>query len=228
MKGIARSIAWWPGLDKNIEETVRSVHSANNIRRHQHYHYYTHGSGLTDPGHICTMIMLGHSKYFLVLVDAHSKWMEVLIVPSTSTSCTIQKLRGIFATHGLPETLVSDNATCFTSSEFKEFVTRNGIRHITSAPYLPATNGLAERAVQTFKSALKKTSVAEIETQLSRFLFRYRNTPHSTTGTSPAELLLGRRPRSLLTLMQPNTSTRDQNQHYHLMLTIDLTYLKPS
>ena len=112
----------------------------------------------------------------------------------------------------IARTLVSDNATCFTSSEFKEFVTCNGIRHITSAPYHPATNGLAERAVQTFKNALKKTSVADTETQLSRFLFRYRNTPHSTTGTSPAELLLGRRPRSLLTLMQPNTSTRVQNQ----------------
>ena len=214
MKGIARSIAWWPGLNKNIEETVKECAQC---QQHQKAPALSPLHPWEWPDRPWSRLHIDHAgpflgKYFLVLVDAHSKWMEVLFVPSTSTSCTIQKLRGIFATHGLPETLVSDNATCFTSSEFKEFVTRNGIRHITSAPYYPATNGLAERAVQTFKSALKKTSVADIETQLSRFLFRYRNTPHSTTGTSPAELLLGRRPHSLLTLMQPNTSTRVQNQ----------------
>ena len=133
-------------------------------------------------------------------------------MPSTSTSSTVQKLRAIFATHGLPEVLVSDNATCFTSAEFQEFITRNGIRHITSAPYHPATNGLAERAVQTVKTALKKTSAENLETQLSRFLFHYRTTPHSTTGVPPAEVLLGRRPRSLLTLIQPTISTRVQKQ----------------
>ena len=54
-------------------------------------------------------------------------------------------------------------------------------------------NELAERAVQTVKNALRKTS-GDIDTCLSRFLFQYRLTPHSTTGRSPAELLLGRKP----------------------------------
>ena len=132
-------------------------------------------------------------------------------MPSTSTSTTVQKLRTIFATHGLPEILVSNNATCFTSAEFQEPMTRNGIRHITSAPYHPATNGLAERAVQIFKNALKKSSTDDIETQLSQFLFHYRNTAHTTTGVPPAKLLLGRRPRSHMMLMQPSVSTGVRN-----------------
>ena len=90
-------------------------------------------------------------KQFLIIVVAHSKWIECMTVPSTSWHITIRHLRSIFATRGLPEIIVSDNVTTFTSAQFQEFMTRNGINHITSAPYHPATNGLAERAVQTLK-----------------------------------------------------------------------------
>ena len=60
-------------------------------------------------------------KMFLVVVDAHSKWMEVSIVTSATTAVTIQNLRRMFATHGLPRTVVSDNGSVFTSNEFQTF-----------------------------------------------------------------------------------------------------------
>ena len=66
-------------------------------------------------------------------------------MPSTASQPTLRELRTIFATHGLPDTIVSDNATGFTSMEFEEFLRKNGIQHVTSAPYHPATNGLVER-----------------------------------------------------------------------------------
>jgi transposase InsO family protein len=72
---------------------------------------------------------------YLIAVDAHSKWMEVAIVNSATSDATIEKLRSMFATHGLPETLVSDNGSQFTSLEFKTFMERNGIHHIKTAPY---------------------------------------------------------------------------------------------
>ena len=76
---------------------------------------------------------------------------------TTSVSqATTERLKNTFATHGLPEIFVSDNASCFMSEEFEVFMKKNGIRHVISAPYHPATNGCAERAVQTFKAALKK------------------------------------------------------------------------
>ena len=144
----------------------------------------------------------------LVIVDAHSKWIEAHAVGSATSRATIDKLQLVFATHGLPEVIVSDNGSSFTSEEFSAFVQSNGIKHLTSAPYHPASNGLAERAVQTVKNALKDSSGANLETQISRFLFHYRITPHSTTGVPPAELLLGRRPRCRLDLLHPDISGR--------------------
>eukprot|EP00731_Ephydatia_muelleri_P017482 Em0010g580a len=142
-------------------------------------------------------------KIIFVLVDAHSKWLEAAVVSSTSSQQAIRVLRQVFSCHGLSEVLVSDNGTAFTSTEFQTFVQRNGFRHIRSAPYHPATNGLAEQAVQTVKNALRKTS-GDIDTCLSRFLFQHRLTPHSTTGRSLAELLLGRKPRSHLDFIFPS------------------------
>ena len=151
-------------------------------------------------------------KQFFIIVDAHSKWIEVCVVSSTSSQQAIQALRRVFSTHGLPQILVSDNGAAFSSSEFQTFVTRNGFKHVRSAPYHPATNGLAERAVQTVKDALKKTS-GDIDTRLSRFLLQYRLTPHSSTGQSPAMLLLGRVPRSHLDFLFPDVADNvKQNQ----------------
>ena len=84
----------------------------------------------------------------------HSKWMEVHI----TNGCTmIDKLQLSFTTLGLAQVLVSDNDPVFSSSEFKDFMKANGIKHVKSVPYHPASNGLTQRAVQTFKSTLKKT-----------------------------------------------------------------------
>ena len=149
-------------------------------------------------------------KQFLVLIDAYSKWLEVTPVSSTSSTVTISCLQSIFATHGIPEVLVSDNGTSFTSAEFAEFTKRNGIRHITTAPYHPSSNGLAERAVQTFKAGMKKstTPTSDVPTSVARFLFQYRITPHSVTGRSPAEMLMNRQPCSHLDLLHPNVEAK--------------------
>ena len=143
-------------------------------------------------------------KMFLVLIDAHSKWMDVYTLPSATSHSTISVLRTIFTSHGQPEILVSDNGTTFTSSEFGIFLRQNGIRHITSAPYHLATNGLAERAIQILKNSLKNSGPGDIDKQLARLLFHYRTTPHVTTGISPAELLMGRPLHTHLDLLRPN------------------------
>ena len=108
------------------------------------------GNGLLDlgPERILTMPYLG--KMFLIVVDAHSKWIDVQIVNSTSAETTISKLRTIFVTHGLPEQLVSDSGSGFTSTQFKEFMDRNGIKHILTSPYHPSSSQESSSNIQEY------------------------------------------------------------------------------
>ena len=110
-------------------------------------------------------------KMFLVTVDAHSKWIEADIADTATSTGTIQKLQHMFATHGIPDTIVSDNGSVFTSKEFQQFMQLNGIKHVTTTPYHPASNGLAERAVQTLKNGLKKMTTGTLDDRLAHFLF---------------------------------------------------------
>ena len=119
------------------------------------------------------------------------------MMSSTTSISTIEKLSNIFSIFGLPHVIVSDNDTIFTSTEFQKFVGENGITHQKVALYHPASNGLAERAVQTFKEGVKKLT-GTLETRLSRFLFAYRTTPQTSTGISPAFLMFGRTLRTRL------------------------------
>ena len=143
---------------------------------------------------------------FLVLVDAYSKWLEVHVMKSTTFTATIEKLREIFATHGLPKTVVSDNGTNFLSNEFELFMSQNGIKHIKVSPYHPASNGQAERAVRVYKEGIVKMEGESLKTKLARFLLNYRISPHSTTGVSPVELLMNRLLHTQLNQLRPNDS----------------------
>ena len=109
------------------------------------------------------------------------------------TAITIEKLQRTFATFGLPEIVVSDNDPSFTSHELGDFMRVNGFSHVRTSPYHPSSNGLAEQAVQTFKTAMKRMTKGTIESRISSFLFKYRVTPHSTTGVPPTEVMLNSR-----------------------------------
>ena len=135
-------------------------------------------------------------RWLLIVVDSHSKWLDVHVTTSTSAAVTIEKLRQSFATFGLPRVLVTDNATCFTSDKFSSFTKGNGIKHLFSPPYHPASNGQAESLIKVVKHALKRRREGSLHTRLARFLLAYRTAPHSTTGHSPAELMFGRNLRT--------------------------------
>ena len=217
MKNLARSYVWWPGIDQAIEDAVKTCAPCQQTR---HLPSSAPLQPWEWPSRPWARVhldyagpLLGHM--FLILVDAHSKWMEVKIMKTATSTTTIEHLQNIFATHGLPEMLVTDNAAYFTSQEFQDFTKLNGIRHVTSAPYHPASNGLAERAVQTVKEFLKKPAEDSLQTRLSCFLLQYRITPHTTTDTSLAELLLGRRPRTQLDLAVPDLNNKVYRKQQH-------------
>ena len=133
-----------------------------------------------------------------------------------TSSATITRLKRLFASYGVPEQIVTDNATTFMSDEFQQFARRNGILHTTGAPRHPATNGLAERYVSTFKSGMKKLAREDlsIEDKVSHFLLRYRTTPNSTTGESPADVFLKRHVRTRLDFLKPNIQETVRRKQY--------------
>ena len=217
MKRLARLYMWWPKLDADIEEVVKLCpHCQINAKKPPK----THGTWQWPAGpwkrlHIdFAGPFLG--KMFLVIVDAHSKFLEIIPMSVATSTSTISALRRLFALFGLPEHLVSDNGSQFTSDEFRKFLLQNGIHHTLTAPGHPATNGLAERYVGHFKSSLKALSTddsnGDLQSKLQRFLFSYRATP-SSTGKSPSEMLMQRQMRTRFDNLKPST-TKQQLRVY--------------
>lgn len=134
---------------------------------------------------------------------------------STTAHAVIAALREMWARFGLPRQVVSDNGPPFTSTEFEKFLTDNGVEHIFSAPYHPASNGAAEVSVKICKRVIKKAQKQNIniDTALNRYLLTYRNTEHYTTGESPAKLLQGRKLRMRLDKLKPDRLARISENH---------------
>ncbi|XP_053230508.1 uncharacterized protein K02A2.6-like [Podarcis raffonei] len=136
----------------------------------------------------------------MVLVDAYSKWLEVALMPSTTTEAVIRVLWGLLATQGCPDVLVLDNGPQFTSGTFERYLQGLGIRHALTAPFHPASNGQAERMVRSAKEALARLEQRDWHEQVTEYLHVQHITPHVATGWSPAELLMGRAAASGLCL----------------------------
>lgn len=145
MKAIARSNVWWPGIDADIEECEKKCSGLmdhRNTAPEATIHPWEFPVKLWQRIHVDFVDpFLG--SMFLIVVDAHSKWPEVLNMNRTTATHTVERLRVLFARNGLPEHFIIDNGPQFAAEEFQRFMKLNGIRHSTSLPYHPRTNGLA-------------------------------------------------------------------------------------
>ena len=146
-------------------------------------------------------------QMFLITIDYHSRWIEIDKLNSTTSNAVIGKLKRIFTTHGIPDSLRTDNGPQFASTEFANFATQYGFLHDTSSPHVPQANGMAERAVQTAKKIL-----AQRNSDLA--LLNYRDTPHSATGVSPAEALMGRRLKTRLPVLAASLAPKVPDQEH--------------
>ena len=179
MKSLARQFVWWPNMDAVIEQYVKNCTTCQVSAKDPPatpLHPWEWPQAPWSQVHAdFAGPFLG--KMYLILIDTHSKWMEVHITSGATSAVTINKMKLTFSTLGLPEVLVTDNGLAFTNQEFANFIKVNGIRHLNSVPYHLASNGLAERAVQTFKAAMKKLNTGSLEDRVMKFLFKYRITP---------------------------------------------------
>ena len=218
MKQLARRHCFWKNIDKDIERMVKSCRECALTQKspakapvHQ----------WDEPQHNFERVHIDYAgpffnHHFLVLVDSKSKWAEVRILKDApTTSNTIELLLDIFCTHGFPEILVSDNATIFHSESFTTFCQNNGIIQKFSAPGHPATNGLAERYIQTLKSKLTAMEPGSLQHKVREILFRYRATPLKC-GKTPAELYLNRNIRCQLDVFKPPPQQKNKRVTFKL------------
>ena len=129
MRSLARMYVWWPNIDSDIEKSVCRCAECKSVQTAPPVAPLHSWKWPTRPWARLHIDFAGsfQNKVFLVVVGAHSKWVEVMVVSSTSSLAVITELRTLFARFGIPETIVSDNGASFTSREFKDLrVSREG------------------------------------------------------------------------------------------------------
>ncbi|GFR32159.1 uncharacterized protein K02A2.6 [Trichonephila clavata] len=218
MKAIARSFVYWKNIDKDIEEAAKNCVDCARYKADPtkaKFHYWEYPNMPWERIHVDFAGPIFEHMFFLI-VDAHSKWLEVYPMKTTTTKKTIECLRDSFARFRLPWVLVSDNGSQFTSYKFQRFMQRNGVKHKTSAPFKPSSNGQTERYVATLKQSLramhKYIYEGTIQQKLSTFLMQYRKAPNATTTHSPAMLFLKRDIRTRIYLLLPELKTKIQDK----------------
>jgi len=188
----AAGSVWWPGISQQISTMIQNCKQC--CQNFQHCSEPMMPSTLPSRPwqKIGTDLFEFKGTTYLLLIDYYSRYIELARLSGTTTKSVVSAMKPIFARHGIPDMIVSDNGPQYASQEFKDFATAYDFQHITSSPYHPQGNGEAERAVKTIKSLLKCDPDPNV------VLLSYRSTPLSWCRLSPAQLLMGRRIRSTL------------------------------
>ena len=211
MKSLARGHVWWPQIDQDIERRTKECQPCQENQRNPAKAPLHPWEMPQQPWKRLHIDFAGpfEGQMWLIIVDACSKWPEVIAMTSTTAVKTVDILRSVFSRYGIPDQIVTDNGPQFTAEEFKQFCVGNGINHTLTAPYHPSTNGEAERFVQTFKTSMQKHNGA-LQKNLCQFLLHYRS--HTTTGKTPAEIIFGRNIKTRMDLLHPQSKERKQEK----------------
>lgn len=223
----ARTSVFWPGITKEI---VNQVNQCGPCQKHQRK---AQKEPILQPQPPCrpwerlsSDMFEFKGQQYLLLTDQYSRFPIIRRLTSTTSSAVINNLKSIFAEHGIPSQLITDNGPQYSSAEFKLFMSSYGVEHITSSPMYPQSNGSAERMVQTVENILKKCEEDGEDPYLA--LLSYRATPLDNHLKSPAELLTSRTFKTRLPMYQrdlPDSSdhkamkarfvTRQEKQAYY-------------
>ncbi|XP_036322132.1 uncharacterized protein K02A2.6-like [Rhagoletis pomonella] len=184
----ARELVYWPGIDDAIEKMItkcnvcqrsRSVNVKEPMIPHTVPNLPFNKLGID----ICEFA----SRNYLIIADYYSRYLEIALLKSKTSSECINALKTCFSVHGIPVEIVSDNMP-FNSYEFKRFCDHIGVKLTTISPGYSQSNGFAERFVGIAKNLIKKANESNQKLRLA--LLEYRNTPLKDVDASPVELLM--------------------------------------
>ena len=144
------------------------------------------------------------NRFILVVSDYATRYPEAVPLRTISASKIAEVLIDIFARQGIPEEILTDQGTNFTSALLGELYRLIGIKALRTSPYHPQTDGLVERFNRTLKAMLRevlKGDKSDWDCMLPYVLFSNREVPQATVGFRPFELLYGRDPRGPLDVL---------------------------
>ncbi|UYV80374.1 hypothetical protein LAZ67_19000010 [Cordylochernes scorpioides] len=198
----ARETVWWSGISEEIAETVRKCSVCIQEAVSKHEPLIPTNFPARPWQKIGMDLFKFENKWYLVGIDYYSRFPEMIQLDRLTANVVVRSCKSIFARHGIPETVVSDNGTQFGAArEFANFARQYGFTHVTSSPRFPQSNGMAEAGVKIAKLILKKNQDPSLG------LLEYRSTPLEN-GYSPAELLMGRKLRTTLPIAPENHNPR--------------------
>jgi hypothetical protein len=217
MKVVAREYVYWEGINKDIEKMVQECEICQKLRKDDQKKVVGKWPEPTYPFervHIDFFSFGG--RECLILIDAFSRWLEIKVMSKTNANSVLRELEMIFKTFGYAKEIVSDNGPPFFSHEFKSKLESWNVKVTNSPPYHPESNGIIERAVSTAKSALRKiieefSHEFQFNKALERFLFNYRNAPHTKENITPTQRIFSYTPRNELTNLK-----LDREKHVNL------------
>ena len=217
----AKDYVFWPSMTSQIRDKVSSCPICNAFRNKQQKESLLPREIPGLPWQVVGTDLFDFSgQDYLLVTDFYSKYFEIELLRQSTAFCVINNLKKIFARYGIPDEVVSDNGSQYSNTrnlfdsthQFKQFANEWGFRHSTSSPLYPQSNGAAEKAVQTAKRILKKAAADGKDP--FEGLLKYRNTPFEDIGVSPAQLLMGRRTRTMIPthrrLLLPQTIDPDR------------------
>jgi len=192
----ARESMYWPGMTSQIKDYVEKCDVCRRYSDQQQKEtLHPHDVPNRPWAKVGMDIFHLDERNYLITVDYFSNYWEIDYLPDMRSETVISKVKMQFSRHGIPDTVMSDNGTQFTSEQFQEFSRKWKFKHTTSSPGFPQSNGMSENAVRTAKRLLQKAKADDKDPYLA--ILDFRNTPDQD-GYSPVQKLMSRRTKTRL------------------------------
>ena len=134
---LARQSIWWPGLSKELEELILNCRECLKAQQQRPQPLTPTPLPALPWQKVASDLFEWNQSVYLLIVDYYSRYIAIARVNRPTMAEVVTHLKSIFARHGIPETLITDNGPQYSSREFAEFAEEYEFRLVTTSPYHP-------------------------------------------------------------------------------------------
>ena len=194
----AKGCVYWPNITEDIKSMVQHCEKClMNCRQNQRETDIPIKIPIVTWKVIASDLFVFNSKSFILVIDLFSRFPVIRRLAGESSHVVVEAIKDILCDFGMPETIITDNGSCYKSQEFLNFCARFEIEHITGSAYNHQANAIAERSIQTIKNLMVKNPR---DVWLALLIFK--STPITGIHKSPFELLCNQKFRTNLPMIQ--------------------------